>query len=89
VVARGSPPGDGAGGSTHSVMIRVADVDEHRARTEAAGGRIVSPPATYPYGERQYSVVDPDGHVWTFSQTVASIDPGVWGGILMGDARKP
>lgn len=50
------------------------------ARAEAAGGRIVSPPATFPYGERQYSVVDPGGHVWTFSQTVASVHPDAWVG---------
>ena len=92
VVAHGPTQSAGAGGLTHSVMIRIADVDDHCARAEAAGGRIVSPPATYPYGERQYSVVDPGGHVWTFSQTVASVHPGAWGGVLIKEdvtmARK-
>lgn len=34
-------------------------------------------------GERQCTAVDPGGHVWTFSQTVADIDPGTWGGVLV------
>jgi len=50
VVAHGPTQSAGAGGPTHSVMIRIADVDDHCARAEAAGGRIVSPPGTYPYG---------------------------------------
>ena len=48
VVAHGPTQSAGAGGPTHSVMIRIADVDDHCARAEAAGGRIVSRPATYP-----------------------------------------
>jgi len=42
----------------------------------------ISPPTDYPYGERQYSVEDIGGHLWTFSQTIADVDPNVWGGIL-------
>jgi uncharacterized glyoxalase superfamily protein PhnB len=34
------------------------------------------------YGERQYSAEDPWGHRWTFSQTVADVDPRDWGGII-------
>jgi uncharacterized glyoxalase superfamily protein PhnB len=40
----------------------------------------VQAPADYPYGERQYTVEDPSGHVWTFSQTIADTDPRNWGG---------
>jgi hypothetical protein len=44
--------------------------------------RTVSPPTDYRYGEGQYSVADIGGHLWTFSQTIADVDPKVWGGIL-------
>ena len=66
----------------HSVMIRVNDVDAHYARVTQSQAEVVSAPATMPYGERQYTVKDHVGHVWTFSQTVADVDPSDWGGTL-------
>ena len=65
---------------THSVMVRVPDVDAHCAQATAVGARILAAPATHPYGERQYSAEDLAGHHWTFSQTVADVDPASWGG---------
>ena len=65
----------------HAVMIRVADVDAHSANATARGARIVNALATFPYGERQYSAIDPWGHVWTFSQTMSDVDPSDWGGV--------
>ncbi len=65
-----------------SLMVRVADVDAHCAHARAAGARIVAEPATFPYGERQYSAVDPSGYLWTFSGSVADVDPVDWGGEL-------
>jgi uncharacterized glyoxalase superfamily protein PhnB len=69
--------------TTGRVMARVADVDAHHARAIAAGAAVVLAPTTYPFGERQYSAVDVGGHRWTFSQTVADIDPASWGGELV------
>jgi uncharacterized glyoxalase superfamily protein PhnB len=66
-----------AGGS---VMVRVENADAHHARAAQSGAKVVSPPTDYPYGERQYSVEDPAGHRWTFSQSVADVDPADWGG---------
>jgi uncharacterized glyoxalase superfamily protein PhnB len=80
VVVTGGLTGDAA---SHSLLVRVADVDEHCARAEASGARIVSPPADYPYGERQYTAEDPGGHRWTFSQSIADVDPADWGGELV------
>jgi len=77
VVAGASSPTAGEG---HSVMIRVADVDSHCEHARQAGARVVNPPASYPYGERQYTAQDPGGHVWTFSQTIEDVDPRTWGG---------
>jgi uncharacterized glyoxalase superfamily protein PhnB len=72
-----------AGRSDHSIMVRVADVDGHYRRVEQFHAQIVNPPADYPYGERQYTVKDPGGHYWTFSQTIADVDPESWGGQLV------
>jgi uncharacterized glyoxalase superfamily protein PhnB len=44
------------------------------------GAHILSPPTDYPYGERQYSAEDLGGHRWTFSQSIADVDPASWGG---------
>ena len=63
-------------------MVRVDDVDAHYERATGAGARIISPPTDYPYGERQYVVEDIGGHRWTFSQSIADIDPQTWGGTL-------
>jgi uncharacterized glyoxalase superfamily protein PhnB len=73
-----------AGISTHSVMVRVNDIDRHFERAARYGARIIHPPSDYPYGERQYTAVDRGGHVWTFSQTIADVDPASWGGSLPG-----
>jgi hypothetical protein len=35
---------------------------------------------SYPFGECQYGVVDPGGHRWTFSQSIADLAPEDWGG---------
>jgi uncharacterized glyoxalase superfamily protein PhnB len=74
---------EGPGPAGCRVMVPVADVDTHHARAVAAGARIVSAPATHPFGERQYSALDPGDHRWTFSQSVADSDPATWGGELV------
>jgi uncharacterized glyoxalase superfamily protein PhnB len=79
---RAGPAQDGASYVPHSVMVRVADVDGHYERSSRYGARILQPPADYPYGERQYTVEDPGGHRWTFSQTIADVAPEKWGGEL-------
>jgi uncharacterized glyoxalase superfamily protein PhnB len=66
----------------HAVMVRIENLEAHHARAVQHGAKIVRPPADHPYGERQYTVEDPGGHVWTFSQTIADSDPASWGGKL-------
>jgi uncharacterized glyoxalase superfamily protein PhnB len=82
VVTEDGPP-DGTPSTTHSILVRVADVDAHHERAHAAGAAILNSPVTHPYGERQYSVTDIGGHVWTFSQSVDDVDPAAWGGELI------
>lgn len=67
--------------SRASVMVRVDDVERHRDRARNAGARIVSEPATFPYGEKQYTVQCIGGHAWTFSETVEDVAPEDWGGV--------
>jgi uncharacterized glyoxalase superfamily protein PhnB len=70
----------GVANSTHSVLVRVDDADRHHERAVKAGARILRPPTDFSYGERQYSAEDLGGHLWTFSQSIADIDPASWGG---------
>lgn len=32
------------------------------------------------FGERQYNAIDPWGHHWTFSESIADKSPEDWGG---------
>jgi uncharacterized glyoxalase superfamily protein PhnB len=73
----------GAAPAGHGLLVRVEDVDAHCERARAAGANILGEPTTWPYGERQYGALDPGGHRWTFSQTVADVDPADWGGSLV------
>lgn len=68
-------------GVNHVVLVHVDDVNAHFARVQLSGVRIVSAPADMPFGERQYTVEDPGGHRWTFSQSIADVSPSQWGGV--------
>jgi uncharacterized glyoxalase superfamily protein PhnB len=72
----------GPGEITHSVTVRVADARAHCERARENGARIVMEPTDMMYGERQYSAQDLAGHQWTFSETLADVDPQTWGGDL-------
>jgi uncharacterized glyoxalase superfamily protein PhnB len=63
-----------------AVHVRVEDAAAHYRRALSHGAQIASEPADYPYGERQYTAVDPGGHRWTFSESIADVDPVSWGG---------
>ena len=69
-----------ASANIHSVLVRVADAYRHHEQPKRHGAQILQPPTDYPYGERQYSALDPGGHRWTFSQSIADVDPATWGG---------
>jgi uncharacterized glyoxalase superfamily protein PhnB len=66
------------GSAAHSVLVRVTDARAHFERARDAGARILMEPTDFGYGERQYSVEDPFGHHWTFSETLADVDPAEW-----------
>lgn len=84
ILREGNAPGVEATAS-HSVMVRVDNVDSHHARAVLAGARVSGVPTTHPYGERQYAARDLAGHWWVFSQSVENVHPRVWGGELADD----
>lgn len=67
---------------SYSVMVHVGDVNGLYEQAKSMGAQIINPPADYPFGERQCTVKDIGGHRWTFSQTIADVNPSTWGGIL-------
>jgi uncharacterized glyoxalase superfamily protein PhnB len=67
---------------TSSVVVRVEDAKAHCERAREHGARIVMEPTDFEYGERQYTAEDLAGHQWTFSETLADVDPADWGGEL-------
>jgi uncharacterized glyoxalase superfamily protein PhnB len=64
------------------VHVTVTDVDAHYERARKYGAHIVNPPHDMPFGERQYTTEDPEGHLWAFSQHIADVPPEAWGAKL-------
>lgn len=59
---------------TQTVHVALAtDIDAHCAAAEAAGARVMMPPADQFYGDRTYRVLDCEDHVWVFSQAVRTV----------------
>jgi uncharacterized glyoxalase superfamily protein PhnB len=66
---------------TQTVHIQVPDgdsVDDHCERARKAGAVIIAEPTTQFYGDRTYRCKDPEGHIWTVSQTIAETHPDEW-----------
>jgi uncharacterized glyoxalase superfamily protein PhnB len=67
------------GFNTQSVHIHVSeDIDAHCARARKAGATILQEPETQFYGDRTYRAADPEGHIWTFGQTVQAMTAEEW-----------
>jgi len=63
------PPAATGGVVTGSMAVHVDDVDAHHARvSRVEDAEIVSAPVDQPYGFREYSVHDLEGHFWSFQQ---------------------
>lgn len=62
------------GKNTQTVHIQIdSDLDAHFDRAKAAGAEILAEPETQFYGDRTYRCRDPEGHIWTVSQTVKEV----------------
>jgi PhnB protein len=68
-----SPPT--LGGSTVKLHMYVEDVDAFFKTAEAAGAKVLLPPADQFYGDRSGRLEDPFGHVWLVSTHVEDVTP--------------
>lgn len=67
-------PLSAGGKNTQSLHIHLReDIDGHCERARAAGAEIAMEPANQFYGDRVYRARDPEGHMWTFAQTVRHV----------------
>jgi uncharacterized glyoxalase superfamily protein PhnB len=58
-----APPGR-SGSAAGGIVVHVSDVDAHHDRAREAGAEIVSRLTDQDYGQREYGVRDPEGHLW-------------------------
>jgi uncharacterized glyoxalase superfamily protein PhnB len=62
------------GRNTQAVHIQIDEsVDAHCQRARDAGADIVAELEDQFYGDRTYRCRDPEGHIWTVSQTVKTV----------------
>ncbi|WP_374532396.1 VOC family protein [Phenylobacterium sp.] len=70
-------PSSIGGKNTQTVHIQIdSDLDAHCERARSAGAEIIAEPETQFYGDRTYRCRDPEGHIWTVSQTVKAVSRG-------------
>jgi uncharacterized glyoxalase superfamily protein PhnB len=68
-----SPASLGGVGSQFLRIAVVEPIDAHCERARAAGAIITQAPEDQFYGDRTYRALDPEGHVWNFTQKVAEV----------------
>jgi len=72
-------PASIGGKNTQTVHVQLdAGIDEHCASARRAGAEILAEPGDQFYGDRTYRARDPEGHIWTFGQTVRQTTPEEW-----------
>ena len=68
----GVSPLDIDGRTTGHVHVNLqSGLDALCERARAAGARIQREPEDQPYGDRVFTCLDPEGHSWSFGQTIA------------------
>jgi len=72
-----SPPRPG--GVTHTVRVRVADVDAAFIKARDAGAVVVEAPVDRDYGERDCTVEDLAGHRWQLAEVLVDVAPEEFG----------
>jgi uncharacterized glyoxalase superfamily protein PhnB len=63
------------------VFVLVTSVDEHCRKAKEHGAVILDGPEDKPYGQRQYTAEDPEGHRWAFAEQVRDVLPEEWGAV--------
>ena len=64
---------------THTVRVRVADVDAAFVKAREAGAVVVEAPVDRDYGERDCTVEDLAGHRWQLAEVLADVAPEEFG----------
>lgn len=76
------------GFGTQSLTIFVENVEEHFGRAKASGVQLVEELHETVYGELQYALRDPEGHLWLFSRHVRDLSPESWGATIPAGQRS-
>ena len=63
------------GGTPVNILVYVNDVDALVKQAEAAGAKVVRPPADQFYGDRMATLNDPFGHSWSFATHIEDVSP--------------
>ncbi len=72
-------PSSVGGANTQTIHVQLKeDIDAHCERARAAGATILQEPKDEFYGDRTYRALDPQGHMWTFGQTLRVTTPEEW-----------
>jgi uncharacterized glyoxalase superfamily protein PhnB len=67
-------PSSVGGANTQTISVQLeSGLDEHCERARAAGGKIIQEPQDQFHGDRNYRVVDPQGHIWAFTQKLREV----------------
>lgn len=65
------PPG-ARGPAGGGIVVHVPDVDAHYERARASGAEILDEPRDQDYGQREYGMRDPEGHLWWIATPILS-----------------
>jgi len=80
-------PGSVGGVNTQHVHIQLQDgIEAAFERATKAGATTVRPLADQFYGDRSFTVADPEGHVWSFGQTISlmsEVEMATAGGVVV------
>jgi PhnB protein len=63
------------GGVNMYINVGFASIDQYYAAVRERGAKPIKEPETKFWGDRVFSVQDPDGYMLTFAETVADFDP--------------
>ena len=78
-------PANIGGKNSQSIHVHLNDdIDAHCARARKAGAKIEQEPETQFYGDRTYRLKDPEGHIWTFAQTITPMTSEEWDAAMPG-----
>src|SRR5262249_8257804 len=71
---RHKSPASAGGVNSHSIHVQLEDgIEAHYERAKKAGAKIARELADQPYGDRVYTAFDPEGHSWSFGQTIVAM----------------